>query len=194
MCIARLQHQDAKSNGRQIYTSPYTPEFCEWGFSYKRHQDRYNPAPAVAPFKAPNPIPSWPQVDLMLTHGPPYQILDRTGHGEDVGCENLLKAVARARPRLHCFGHIHEGWGAEKVTWSPGERKRQSMQVDQQKVLADRSAFLDLSKDGGEPLDFGQETIFVNAAIMDVSYSPGNAPWLVDLDLPLAETSESGEV
>lgn len=178
-------------NRRQIYTSPYTPEFCNWAFQYERDQDRYNPAPAAAQFKPPNPIPSWPQVDLMLTHGPPYQILDRAYHGEDVGCEHLLKAAARVRPRLHCFGHIHEGWGAERVTWT-GERRKEAAQIDRQTVLADRSAVLDLSKDGGNPLEFGKETVFVNAAIMNVAYIPGNAPWSVDLDLPLAEGSGSG--
>lgn len=30
---------------------------------------------------------------------------------------NLFGAIARARPRLHCFGHIHDGWGAKMVTW-----------------------------------------------------------------------------
>jgi hypothetical protein len=33
------------------------------------------------------------------------------------GCKQLFAAVARARPRLHCFGHIHEGWGAKLVAW-----------------------------------------------------------------------------
>ncbi|KAJ2977447.1 hypothetical protein NUW58_g7813 [Xylaria curta] len=33
------------------------------------------------------------------------------------GCPDLFAAVARARPRLHCFGHIHEGWGAKLVAW-----------------------------------------------------------------------------
>lgn len=35
-------------------------------------------------------------------------------------------------------------------------------------------------------MTFGEETLFVNAAIMDVNYKPVNAPWMVDLDLPIA--------
>ena len=31
----------------------------------------------------------------------------------------------------------------------------------------------------------GESTFFVNASIMDVSYKPVNAPWVIDLDLPL---------
>ena len=34
--------------------------------------------------------------------------------GRGVGCEELGKAVERVRPRLHVFGHIHEGYGVAK--------------------------------------------------------------------------------
>ena len=124
----------------------------------------------------------------MLTHGPPYKVLDQTNRGEYVGCKNLLQAVARCRPRLHCFGHIHEAWGAERVHWT--DNSKHCVQVDKQQMLADRSVHLDLSKDGGDALKFGEETVFVNASIMNVSYRPENAPWLLDLDLPLAESSK----
>jgi Icc-related predicted phosphoesterase len=30
---------------------------------------------------------------------------------EPVGCPDLLAALRRLRPRLHVFGHIHEGYG-----------------------------------------------------------------------------------
>ncbi|KAH6692454.1 hypothetical protein F5X68DRAFT_200945 [Plectosphaerella plurivora] len=33
------------------------------------------------------------------------------------GSYALFAAVAEARPRIHCFGHIHEAWGARLVTW-----------------------------------------------------------------------------
>lgn len=118
----------------------------------------------------------------MLTHGPPYGILDTTWQDEQVGCEHLRRAVQRCRPRLHCFGHIHEGWGAEKVNWS--KRTSDMIEVDQASVLAQRSSYLDLSETGSA-LKFGEETVFVNAAIMDERYRPRNAPWVVDLDLPL---------
>jgi len=57
---------------------------------------------------AENPIPSFPDVHVVMTHGPPLSVRDRTYRGEHVGCKHLLRAVARARPLLHCFGHIHE--------------------------------------------------------------------------------------
>lgn len=46
-----------------------------------------------------------------MTHGPPYGILDKTEEGLLVGCEELLAAVRRVQPKVHIFGHIHEGYG-----------------------------------------------------------------------------------
>jgi Icc-related predicted phosphoesterase len=39
---------------------------------------------------------------------------DLTGGYENTGCEELLPAVKRIRPKLHVFGHIHEGYGVER--------------------------------------------------------------------------------
>ncbi|KAL8669616.1 MAG: hypothetical protein Q9168_005801 [Polycauliona sp. 1 TL-2023] len=167
----------------------FTPEFCNFAFPYERDEDRFNE-------HAQNPIPDHPKIDIILTHGPPAGILDETKHGDKVGCEHLLRAVHRCRPRLHCFGHIHEGWGAQRMNWSEG--RSESLPVEQQKTLDDRCAHVnvsqgdsdDLAERSNEPLVFGKETLFVNAAIMDVKYKPVNAPWLVDLDLPLAEKAD----
>lgn len=169
----------------QIYSSPYQPEFCDFAFPYRRDEDRFNQ-------HAQNPIPDHPSIDILLTHGPPAGILDQTSHGDEVGCEHLLRAVRRCRPRLHCFGHIHEGWGAQRTDWVEG--RSVSLPVDRQQILNNRCAYVNISKDGGgnlaegrsKPLTFGEETLFINAAIMDVNYKPVNAPWMVDLDLPIA--------
>ena len=50
-------------------------------------------------------------VDVLITHDPPHGVLDRSAGGENVGCEELLAATRRIRPRLHVFGHIHQGLG-----------------------------------------------------------------------------------
>ncbi len=169
----------------QIYSSPYQPEFCNFAFPYLRDEDRFNQF-------AQNPIPDHPKIDIILTHGPPAGILDQTVRGDDVGCEHLLRAVRRCRPRLHCFGHIHEGWGAQRTDWV--QDRSVSIPTDRQQRLNNRCAYVNLSQDAGgnpaegksKPLTFGEETLFVNAAIMDVNYKPVNAPWMVDLDLPIA--------
>ena len=54
-------------------------------------------------------------VDVLITHGPPHGVLDRTEAGESVGCEELLAATRRTRPRLHAFGHIHQGHGWRRL-------------------------------------------------------------------------------
>jgi hypothetical protein len=135
-----------------------------------------------------------------MTHGPPYNILDTTSHSKHAGCPHLLRAVSRARPRLHCFGHIHEGWGAERVRWEEptegdagfeeGEWKVKeavSVEAEKSEMLEERAACVDLSRDGGEELEWGRETLFVNASIMTRRYKADNAPWRVDLELPIAE-------
>jgi hypothetical protein len=66
-------------------------------------------------------VPDFPAVDVMMTHGPPMGILDATTRGEHVGCQHLLRAARRCKPVLHCFGHIHEAWGAQKVKWKGDE-------------------------------------------------------------------------
>ncbi|KAK0701489.1 metallophosphoesterase domain-containing protein [Apiosordaria backusii] len=86
-----------------VYASPFTPSpDADWGFQYKRGEHHQ--------FKITG------DVDIVITHGPPNGVLDRTAN-QRLGCEHLFAAVARARPRMHCFGHVHSGWGAKLVAW-----------------------------------------------------------------------------
>jgi Icc-related predicted phosphoesterase len=51
-------------------------------------------------------------VEVLVTHGPPYGILDTTPvNTHAAGCPELLKAVNRLKPKLHVFGHIHGAHG-----------------------------------------------------------------------------------
>lgn len=101
-------HTFSLSNGATftIYVSLYTSTFGDWEFAYPQHEDRFNPPSAFAP------IPS--SVDIVMTHDPPKGILDHCPGGS-AGCEHLLRAVRRAKPLMHCFGHIHEGYGIEEI-------------------------------------------------------------------------------
>ena len=50
--------------------------------------------------------------DLLITHGPPYGILDSVPESEvHSGCRELFDAVIRVRPKLHVFGHVHGAHG-----------------------------------------------------------------------------------
>ncbi|KAL8839086.1 MAG: hypothetical protein Q9170_001868 [Blastenia crenularia] len=98
-------HQFTLKNGALliVYASPFTPSLGDWGFQY-RPDEGHDFLIAKG-------------VDVAITHGPPRGIMDYTDDRKRAGCPRLFEAIARARPRLHCFGHIHEGWGAKLVTW-----------------------------------------------------------------------------
>ncbi|OAX77952.1 hypothetical protein ACJ72_07743 [Emergomyces africanus] len=103
-------HHFTLKNGASltVYASPYTPSCGGWAFQY--------------PQQLGHAFEIEKGVDLVMTHGPPKGILDRTLSGDMAGSTHVFQAVARARPRLHCFGHIHEGWGAKLVTWPPADK------------------------------------------------------------------------
>ena len=51
--------------------------------------------------------------DVVLTHGPPLGHGDLCKSGLRAGCLDLLDELqSRVKPKFHCFGHIHEGFGA----------------------------------------------------------------------------------
>ncbi|KAJ5920308.1 hypothetical protein N7516_011166 [Penicillium verrucosum] len=146
------------------------------------------PPPAAHP-QPQNPIPDYPAIDILLTHGPPVGILDQVPPDMNVGCEHLLRAARRAKPRLHLFGHIHEGWGAQRGVWDDeaGDGiKLEDVPTDVEEMLENRGAFYDVSAGAERPLRVGEETLFVNGSIMTVNYQARNAPWVVDLELPVS--------
>jgi hypothetical protein len=156
-----------------VYASPYQPEFNDWAFSYEHKNDRFNLPGQVAKgieSIAQHPVPDFPGVDIMMTHGPPKGILDECEQG-NMGCENLLRAARRARPRLYCFGHIHEGYGSKLITWDTMKEKSQTNSYPESNVSR---------------IDFGKETLMVNAAIRNGENEANNAPCLIDLEFPLA--------
>ncbi len=51
------------------------------------------------------------KTDILVTHGPPFGILDRGPGAASQGGRELLAAVRTVKPRLHVFGHIHQWYG-----------------------------------------------------------------------------------
>lgn len=176
-----------------LYASPYYPAsgdgtFPYMAYRYESNQDRFNPPEKTTKYAEAvviNPIPD--KVDIVMTHTPPLGHLDRVKNGGYLGCRSLQRAIARAKPRLHCFGHIHEAYGAERITWSG-----LLPDYDDEKSIGSRQTFepsmesnLDLSNASQHPLQYGTETLMVNAAIMDHDNRPVQAPWIIDLELPI---------
>lgn len=54
-------------------------------------------------------------VDILVTHSPPYGILDRTSRRELAGSIELDERLQIVKPRLHVFGHIHEAYSMDEV-------------------------------------------------------------------------------
>lgn len=98
--IHYLQDSGCEIEGIRFWGSPWQPWFLSWAFNLQR-------GPELAAKWA--LIPD--DTDVLVTHGPPQGILDRTFDDRAVGCEALTEALRRVRPRVHCFGHIHEGYG-----------------------------------------------------------------------------------
>lgn len=194
------------ANGAKLtlYASAFTPEFCNWGFAYPRCQDRFNDRNGIMPE---NPVPSFVfgqathktsdnQVTVMVTHGPPRGILDKTVRGEDVGCDDLMKAVSRCRPVLHCFGHIHEAWGVDVRRWPDGTKDDANVGIVHPKEVTNNlvpnlgEGTQSVSLVDAGAIEHGKQTVFLNASIMDIRYSPCQWPWLVKLHLPKASQEE----
>jgi Icc-related predicted phosphoesterase len=57
-------------------------------------------------------------VDVLVTHGPMYGVLDRNAQGERCGSQSLRKAMQDKPPRYLLHGHIHEAAGL--LAWSGG--------------------------------------------------------------------------
>jgi len=61
-------------------------------------------------------------IDILITHSPPYKFLDQTCRGEQVGSPSLSSRIFDIKPRVHVFGHIHESYGTFSIsglTWNP---------------------------------------------------------------------------
>jgi predicted phosphohydrolase len=52
-------------------------------------------------------------VDILMTHQPPYGILDENKYKEKGGCRYLERRTADMHLKAHIFGHIHEAHGFE---------------------------------------------------------------------------------
>lgn len=91
-----LIDQGAEFDGYKIWGSPWTAKFYDWWFM--QHPDKL--------------IDYWKLIpddtDILLTHQPPFGLLDTVMRHGSVGCPHLRQEViTRVKPLLHVYGHLH---------------------------------------------------------------------------------------
>lgn len=100
-----LQDSGVEIEGIKFYGTPVQSPFCNWAFNrieekLKQHWEA---------------IPD--DTDVLITHSPPYSIMDNIeGSNELLGSPSLYEEVLnRIKPKIHCFGHIHTGYGIKII-------------------------------------------------------------------------------
>jgi len=138
-----LHSTELQIDGLKFYGSSYTPTFGNWAFMMDDEQrKRYW---QNAPY----------DVDVLVTHGPPHGLLDTVdgleiepGKLEHLGCIHLRNYIERVKPKLACWGHIHDSYGQMTLkAWEPNE----------------------------------QNTLCVNASLLDEQYKMVNKPIVIEL-------------
>lgn len=108
--VQLLIDEHTMQGGFKIYGSPWQPWFYDWAFNFRQ----YDGTQATTCWAK---IPS--DTNILITHGPPKNILDRVAHkginsSYNVGCEYLKERIDQLSDlKLHVFGHIHESYGME---------------------------------------------------------------------------------
>jgi len=95
-----LQDSQVNIDGLLIYGSPWVSLYGNWSFMLPRGGTKLKQKWANIP----------ENTDVLITHGPPKAVLDKA-HGDTLGCAHLLHRVHQIKPKVHIFGHIHEGYG-----------------------------------------------------------------------------------
>ena len=100
-----LINQEVVIDGIKFWGSPVCPPFGRWAF-YRDDKGRKELWESIPK-----------DTDVLITHGPPHGILDEVENYWDprniknTGCDYLASKVLYVHPKLHIFGHIHEGYG-----------------------------------------------------------------------------------
>lgn len=92
-----------KIEGYKIYGTPWQPPFRDWAFNVMEDK-------LVQKFSI---IPE--DVDVLVTHCPPRDIMDTAPNGYRCGSTSLRDRIKDIKPKLHVFGHMHGGSGMRKI-------------------------------------------------------------------------------
>lgn len=101
--VRLLNDSGCTIEGLKIWGSPILPKFCEIPFGRDR-------GPAIKKHWDLIPI----DTEILITHGPPHGVKDELD-GKHLGCLDLYKKILQTKVKLHVFGHIHAGAGADSI-------------------------------------------------------------------------------
>ncbi len=103
--VIYLEDSGIEIDGLNFYGTPVSKPFYNWAFN--RPEEKLEQYYAAIP----------DNTDVLITHNPPYGIGDLVPfHGGKEGSPSLLKEVTeRIKPKIHCYGHIHEGNGIRNI-------------------------------------------------------------------------------
>ncbi len=112
-CIEYLQDSGTEFKGLKIWGSPWSKTFV--GINPKCKAFTVDTEEELADKFEKIPY----DIDILITHSPPFMVLDKiettTKKGYQIkyaGSKHLHGYLKYAcRPKLHVFGHIHEGYG-----------------------------------------------------------------------------------
>lgn len=98
--IIYLENESVVIEGIKIFGSPHTPNFGNWAFMKERTKLERFWRLAIDE-----------DVNIVVTHGPPKGILDksydRENNMEACGDKSLLNRILEVQPTYSLFGHIH---------------------------------------------------------------------------------------
>lgn len=102
--VTYIEDGSVTIGGIKFYGSPWQPDYRLWAFNLQRRCPELKAKWAAIP----------DDTDVLITHTPPFGVLDFSSSGqENVGCELLRRRLENISPKLHVFGHVHENRGHE---------------------------------------------------------------------------------
>lgn len=99
LCDESIEFGDIK-----FYGAPWVPRLPGWAYylSDSKLRRRWELIPE--------------DTEVLITHTPPFGILDTPKKGDSQGCPHLRSRVEQLpKLRLHCFGHIHASYGRQQA-------------------------------------------------------------------------------
>jgi Icc-related predicted phosphoesterase len=103
--VTYLEDNGVEIEGIKFWGTPVQLPFNNWAFN--KPEEKL--------------IPHWQAIpddtDVLITHQPPYSIFDWSVYDlKHTGSPSLYKEVVeRIKPKVHCFGHIHSGYGIKVI-------------------------------------------------------------------------------